>query len=118
MAIDLNRFIATFFDEAHEHLEAIEERAMTLNSGKQDPEVLNAIFRAAHSIKGGSGTFGFTQLAEATHVMETLFDDYAETFAGHVVEVLDYRAHDILARFVETVAPGRTFASGPGCRTS
>ena len=74
MAIDLNRFIATFFDEAHEHLEAIEERAMTLNSGKQDPEVLNAIFRAAHSIKGGSGTFGFTQLTEATHEMETLFD--------------------------------------------
>src|SRR5690242_4402050 len=74
MAIDLNRFIATFFDEAHEHLEAIEERAMTLGSGKQDPEVLNAIFRAAHSIKGGSGTFGFTQLTETTHEMETLFD--------------------------------------------
>src|SRR6185436_13421808 len=74
MAIDLNRFIATFFDEAHEHLEAIEERAMTLNSGKQDPEVLNAIFRAAHSIKGGAGTFGFTQLTETTHEMETLFD--------------------------------------------
>jgi len=74
MAIDLNRFIATFFDEAHEHLEAIEERAMALGSGKPDPEVLNAIFRAAHSIKGGSGTFGFTQLTEATHEMETLFD--------------------------------------------
>jgi two-component system chemotaxis sensor kinase CheA len=74
MAIDLNRFIATFFDEAHEHLESIEERAMALGSGKHDPEVLNAIFRAAHSIKGGSGTFGFTQLTEATHEMETLFD--------------------------------------------
>ena len=74
MAIDLNRFIATFFDEAQEHLESIEERAMALGSGKQDPEVLNAIFRAAHSIKGGSGTFGFTQLTDATHEMETLFD--------------------------------------------
>ena len=74
MAIDLNRFIATFFDEAHEHLESIEEHAMTLDSGKRDPEVLNAIFRAAHSIKGGSGTFGFTQLTDATHEMESLFD--------------------------------------------
>ena len=74
MAIDLNRFIATFFDEAHEHLEQIEERAMVLGKGKPDPEVLNSIFRAAHSIKGGSGTFGFTQLTEATHEMETLFD--------------------------------------------
>jgi two-component system chemotaxis sensor kinase CheA len=74
MAIDLNRFIATFFDEAQEHLESIEEKAMALGSGSTDPETLNSIFRAAHSIKGGSGTFGFTQLSEATHEMETLFD--------------------------------------------
>ena len=76
MAIDLNRFSATFFDEAQEHLETIEERAMTFGSGDSatDTETLNAIFRAAHSIKGGSGTFGFTQLSEATHEMETLFD--------------------------------------------
>jgi two-component system chemotaxis sensor kinase CheA len=75
MPIDLNRFIATFFDEAQEHLESIEERAMALGASNKDPETLNAIFRAAHSIKGGSGTFGFTQLSEATHEMETLFDD-------------------------------------------
>jgi len=74
MPIDLNRFIATFFDEAREHIESIEEKAMALGSGGEDPELLNSIFRAAHSIKGGSGTFGFTQLAEATHEMETLFD--------------------------------------------
>ena len=74
MAIDLNRFIATFFDEAHEHLESIEEQAMALGSGADDVETLNSIFRAAHSIKGGSGTFGFTQLTDATHEMETLFD--------------------------------------------
>ena len=74
MPIDLNRFIATFFDEAREHLESIEEMAMAMGSGRDDPELLNSIFRAAHSIKGGSGTFGFTQLAEATHEMETLFD--------------------------------------------
>lgn len=74
MAIDLNRFIGTFFDEAQEHLESIEEMAMSLGAGRRDPEILNAIFRAAHSIKGGSGTFGFTQLTDATHEMETLFD--------------------------------------------
>ena len=57
-------------------------------------------------------------IAPALYV-ETLFDDYADTFAGHVVEVLDYRAHDILARSVETVAPGRTFARALdlGCGT-
>ena len=51
MPIDLNRFIATFFDEAQEHLETIEEKAMSLGSGSEDREVLNSIFRAAHSIK-------------------------------------------------------------------
>ena len=74
MAIDLNRFIATFFDEAQEHLESIEERAMRLAAGRHDAEILNAIFRAAHSIKGGAGTFAFSQLADAMHELETLFD--------------------------------------------
>ena len=74
MAIDLNRFIGTFLDEAQEHLETIEEMAMSLGAGRRDAEILNAIFRAAHSIKGGSGTFGFSQLSAATHEMETLFD--------------------------------------------
>ncbi len=74
MAIDLNRFIATFFDEAQEHLESIEEKAMALGANAGDGETLNSIFRAAHSIKGGAGTFGFTQLTDATHEMETLFD--------------------------------------------
>jgi len=105
MAIDLNRFIATFFDEAQEHLESIEEKAMSLASGRHDPELLNSIFRAAHSIKGGSGTFGFTQLSEATHEMETLFDqlrkgqrladastvrlllDACDVFKGHVARL-------------------------------
>ena len=53
------------------------ERALQRANGRPvvfDPERLNRIFRAAHSIKGGSGTFGFTQLADATHEMETLFD--------------------------------------------
>jgi two-component system chemotaxis sensor kinase CheA len=74
MAIDLSRFIATFFDEAGEHLETIEERAMALGPGSDDPEILNTIFRAAHSIKGGAATFAFKQLAQATHDIETLFD--------------------------------------------
>jgi two-component system chemotaxis sensor kinase CheA len=101
MPIDLNRFIATFFDEAQEHLESIEEKAMALGSGHADTETLNSIFRAAHSIKGGSGTFGFTQLSEATHEMETLFDGLrkgkGEADEGTVRVLLDacdaFKAH-------------------------
>src|SRR5438105_8945682 len=93
MPIDLNRFIATFFDEAKEHLDTIEEQAMALVGGRDDEETLNAIFRAAHSIKGGSGTFGFTQHTEATHEIETLFDGLrkgkGKTDAATVRVVLD-----------------------------
>jgi two-component system chemotaxis sensor kinase CheA len=74
MAIDLDRFIGTFFDEAQEHLENLEEMAMSLGTEREDRELLDSIFRAAHSIKGGSGTFGFAQLSEATHEMEAIFD--------------------------------------------
>src|SRR5258707_659318 len=109
---------------------------MALGSGSRDPELLNSIFRAAHSIKGGSGTFGFMQLADATHEMETLFDalrkgrgvadettvrlllDSCDAFKAHLERLkAGERAsdpamvamHEKLARYVAT-APGAVAA--------
>ena len=73
-AIDMSQFFQVFFDEAAEHLAAMESLLLRLDTGAPDAEELNAIFRAAHSIKGGAGTFGFTDLAELTHEAETLLD--------------------------------------------
>ena len=56
---DLERFEATFFEEAGEHVSAMEDALITLETCPNDTELLNAIFRAAHSIKGEAGTFGF-----------------------------------------------------------
>mgnify|MGYP002077077377 CR=1 FL=1 len=74
MGINLNQFINTFFEEAREHLESIEKNIISLDADNVDTEILNNIFRAAHSIKGASATFGFKQLSESTHELETLFD--------------------------------------------
>lgn len=68
------QFTQVFFDEAKEHLSTIEEVLLRLDILEPDLEDLNAIFRAAHSIKGGAGTFGFSDMAAFTHVMETLLD--------------------------------------------
>ena len=74
MTIDMSQFIAVFFDEAAEHLASLEALLLKLNVANPDSEELNAIFRAAHSIKGGAATFGFTDLTEVTHILENLLD--------------------------------------------
>jgi len=75
MDIDLKQFQQVFIEECLEGLEVMEAELLKLNPGSVDSEVINTIFRVAHSIKGGAGTFGFHQLTEFTHVAETLLDD-------------------------------------------
>lgn len=75
MSMDISDFYQTFFDEADELLADMEQHLLNLVVDDPDAEQLNAIFRAAHSIKGGAGTFGFTILQETTHLMENLLDE-------------------------------------------
>lgn len=72
--IDLSQFYQVFFEEAGENLDRMEKLLLDLNVESADDEELNAIFRCAHSIKGGAATFGFKDVAELTHQMETLLD--------------------------------------------
>ena len=72
--IDLSQFFQVFFEEAGENLETMEQMLLNLDVHNADDEELNAIFRCAHSVKGGAATFGFSDVAELTHQMETLLD--------------------------------------------
>jgi two-component system chemotaxis sensor kinase CheA len=72
--MDISAFYQTFFDEADELLADMEQHLLELDPLAPDIEPLNAIFRAAHSIKGGAATFGFTVLQETTHLLENLLD--------------------------------------------
>ncbi len=74
MSIDLTQFFQIFFEEAAEHLSTMETLLLALDVSNPGMDDLNAIFRSAHSIKGGAGTFGFTDMTEVTHVLETLLD--------------------------------------------
>ncbi|MDX8000235.1 chemotaxis protein CheA [Xenorhabdus sp. Reich] len=72
--MDITAFYQTFFDEADELLDDMEQHLLLLNADEPEHEQLNAIFRSAHSIKGGAATFGFTKLQQTTHVLENLLD--------------------------------------------
>lgn len=74
MNVDLSQFYQVFFDESAEHLAEMEQIFLAIDPATPDDEELNAVFRAAHSIKGGAGTFGFPDMAEVTHILETLLD--------------------------------------------
>ncbi len=75
MTVDLTQFHDAFFEESFEALDAMEAALLKLDIGAPDPELINTIFRVAHSIKGGSATFGFTDIASFTHSLETLLDE-------------------------------------------
>ncbi|GAW95292.1 MULTISPECIES: chemotaxis protein CheA [Colwellia] len=73
MTVDLSQFIPSFLEESFEGLELMESELLNLKEG--DNETIHSIFRAAHSIKGGAGTFGFDKVTEFTHLVETLLDE-------------------------------------------
>jgi two-component system chemotaxis sensor kinase CheA len=75
MTLDLAQFHDAFFDESFEALDTMEAALLKLNVGAPEPEIVNTIFRVAHSIKGGSATFGFADVASFTHTCETLLDE-------------------------------------------
>ena len=74
MTIDISQFYQVFFDEAEELLAEMERLLLGVDVAMPDPEDLNAIFRTAHSVKGGASTFGLTDMSEVTHVLESLLD--------------------------------------------
>lgn len=110
-------FTEVFFEEAAEHLQAIEDELLVLDGDPGNSESLNAVFRAAHSIKGSAGMFGFVTLADFTHHLETLLDLIRKGKA----ELTDVRvdltleAVDEIRRLVDELADGQDAppASGP-----
>ena len=100
--IDLSQFHDVFFEECSEGMEIMESGLLNLTSDS-DAEVINTIFRAAHSIKGGGGTFGFSEISDFTHGMETILDEMRNgnlAVTPEVVELL-LAALDCLRHMVQ-----------------
>ena len=87
--IDLSQFFQVFFEEAGENLDTMEQMLLALDITAADEEELNAIFRCAHSVKGGAATFGFSDVAELTHEMETLLDKLRRRELAPNAEMVD-----------------------------
>jgi len=103
MSIDMSQFYQVFFEESAEHLDSMESLLLALDLDAPDPDQLNAIFRAAHSIKGGSGTFGFSDMTEVTHILETLLDGIRKNEITITADMVDafLQAGDVLKGLLE-----------------
>jgi two-component system chemotaxis sensor kinase CheA len=88
-AIDMSQFYRVFFDETAEHLAQMENLLLAIDPAEASDDDLNAIFRAAHSIKGGSGTFGFTDMTAVTHELESLLDKARKHEIVLTIEMVD-----------------------------
>ena len=108
MSVDIAQFHQAFFEEAAEHLATLEQLLVSLDVAAPDPEQLNAIFRAAHSIKGGSGIFGFAEMADFTHELESLLDQWRSGRIAVQPAAVDacLEARDQLSRMLDTYRSG------------
>jgi two-component system chemotaxis sensor kinase CheA len=105
---DLDDFKATYFDECSELLLDLEEQFAAIEAGDHAPARLNAVFRDIHSVKGGAGAFGFTELVAFAHAYETLLDHVREgrvRLTGTSI-ALCIRANDLVADFVNAAREG------------
>lgn len=114
MNIDLSQFYEVFFEETLEHLQRLETLLVDSERAATDDEALNAIFRAAHSIKGGAGTFGFQAMADVTHELETLLDrvrNHEIPLSQEIVEA-SLQTSDVLKAQVEEFRSGEAVDPG------
>jgi two-component system chemotaxis sensor kinase CheA len=115
MTIDLDQFHAAFFEESGEALDSMEAALLNLGLGKPESETINTIFRVAHSIKGGAGMFGFTEIAGFTHVLETLLDEVRSNrmqVTGQIADSL-LQSVDALRTMIAAVQGGTTYDHAP-----
>ena len=108
MSNDFSQFQDAFFEEAGEHLAIVEEGLLNLEQHPEDLDLLNKIFRSAHSIKGTSGMFGFNAVAQFTHKMETLLDllrNGQKVVSPSVADLL-LKSTDCLKTLIQSVKTG------------
>ncbi len=108
MSIDMAQFHQVFFEESFEGLDIMESGLLGMQPGEADSEEINAIFRAAHSIKGGAGTFGFMDISAFTHIMETLLDEMRDGRRDVTSDAIDVllKSVDILRHMMTATQDG------------
>ena len=106
--MDMNEIKEIFFQECEEQLAELESGLLKLNDGDRDPETVNAVFRAVHSIKGGAGAFGLDDLVAFAHVFETTLDCVRSNRLEPTQDVLKVmlKSADVLADLTNAARDG------------
>src|SRR6202008_877481 len=112
----LEQLKITFFEECNELLQSLEGGLADIREGTTNEDTVHAIFRAVHSIKGGAGVFGFSELIEFAHVFETVMDEVRKGKLATSPDVVDVllRANDTLADLVDMARKGEPVSRGYG----
>ncbi|MGA2349771.1 MAG: chemotaxis protein CheA [Terracidiphilus sp.] len=115
MKIDLSQFRQTFLQESVDHIASMETGLLQLRTVPDDVELLNSIFRSAHSIKGGAGSFGMTTLVRFTHSLENLLDRMRSLEIQASDEVIDIllQSVDVLRNLLDTDPNANSDAAMP-----
>lgn len=105
MALEMDQFHDAFFEESFEAIEGMEAALLELDVGAPDPDLINTIFRVAHSIKGGSGMFGFNDVMSFTHTLETLLEELRSSRMSVTQQVTDLllKSVDVLREMLQAV---------------
>ena len=101
--IDLKRFHATYFAESLQSLDTMESDLLLIEKGERNPELMNAVFRAVHSVKGSGGSLGFDAIADFSHHLESLLDDVRKGLCDPDAPMIDVMAGQVPVR----VGPAR-----------
>ncbi len=108
--MDTNQYMDMFLDESREHLQSLNDGLLSLESNPEEIDVLNEIFRNAHTLKGMSATMGYTKTAELTHDMENLLDMLRKKqlkVSGDIIDVL-FKCIDSLTEMIENIGNGES----------
>ncbi|MDD9147044.1 chemotaxis protein CheA [Sporolactobacillus sp. CQH2019] len=106
--MDMSQYLGVFIDEAREHLQNLNDKLSVMGENGGDPELLNSIFRSAHTLKGSSGQMGFADMMELTHTMENVFDALRHEkieVSDTMIDVL-FEALDMLESMVDSIEQG------------
>lgn len=108
--MDMSQYLGVFIDEAREHLQNLNDRMTELEERADDPDLINSIFRSAHTLKGSAGQMGFHNMMELTHKMENIFDALRHGQLNVTSDVIDvlYETMDLLESMVDTIEQGGT----------
>ncbi|RYL95323.1 chemotaxis protein CheA [Sporolactobacillus sp. THM7-4] len=110
--MDMSQYLGVFIDEAREHLQNLNDKMLELENSSDDPELINSIFRSAHTLKGSSGQMGFNNMMELTHSMENVFDAMRHgkvNVSSEIVDIL-FETLDHLEVMIDQIEKGESDA--------